>query len=109
MLMDVSLLRRDGMRLRPAELAEPVRGHLALGWMTESSFGRPVQTADLYDRPHHPGRRALLLTLLDVRLVALGDGSLSLAGIELSQIDGRVIERGQVWRCVPVTGCPPSL
>lgn len=102
MLVDATILRRDGMRLRPAELAEPVRGHLVLAWMTESSFGRPVQTADLYDNAHPPGRRALILTLLDVRLVALGDGSLSLAGIELSQIDGRVVERGQVWRCTPV-------
>lgn len=102
MLCDVVLLRRDGMRLKPPELAPAVRGTLATQWMAQSSLGRPTLVANLFEHLGETRQRALLHTLLDVQLEFIADGQLSLSGLELDTADGRLIERRQVWRCTPV-------
>ena len=110
MLCDVTPLRRCGLRLKAPELPAPVRGVLRVEWMAESNFGHPVQVANVYESHGTAQQRALLQTMLQVQLVALADGALSLAGVELTseQVDGklRVTECRQVWRCVPVLASP---
>ncbi len=107
MLVDVTLLRRKGLRLRAAELDPPVRGMLETQWMTETSFGRPMKVAQVFSE-YGTVRQRSLLTIGDVTLEAIKDGSFSLAGVELESYRPaeekrrRIIEHRQVWRCVPV-------
>lgn len=103
MLVDVTPLRTRGMRLRNAELPEPIRGLLQTSWITQSVMGYPIMTASLMERQGVASQRSLI-TMLDARLVAITDGALVLEGIELEQADGRMWEHRQVWRCVPVRG-----
>lgn len=93
----VTLLRRQGMRLRPTELAEPIGGELSLyDWATQNSFGRPVRCMEV---------KVLVGTLMQAKavlfdpdLIALVDGCLVFRGIELDTVDGRVFEHEQIWR-----------
>ena len=97
----VTLLRRAGMRLRPAELDPPIEGELSMyDWTTNNNFGRPVRCMEV---------KVQIGTLMQARgvlfepeLLALADGVMSLRGIELDTVDGRVIEHEQVWRVRPV-------
>lgn len=101
---EVVLLRRNGMRLRQQDLAEPVRGLVRTQWLTSSSFGRPIMTADLVVPSGVAAYRSVLQSLLDVRLEAITAGYIALAGTELMTVDGRMFEYRQVWRCTPITG-----
>lgn len=106
MLCDVTLLRRNGMRLRKGELQEPARGMLRVAMDDgRSSFKRPLLVATL-QAPKGASRQMLdlLLPLFDASIVSAGDGSMTLQGIELQTLDGRVFEHVQLWRCVPVGG-----
>lgn len=103
MLCHVTELRRRGLRLQPAELAEPVLGVLHTQWRPPDKAGRPVMVADVWEHWGTTRQRTLLLTLLDVTLHSVLDGQLLLAGVQLHHDDGgRVVECRQVWRCMPV-------
>lgn len=102
MLCAVFLLRRDGLRLRPRELAPAVSGELELAdHAGASTFGRAMRVANLWQPTHSGTRRALLVPLWDPSLVCIGPRHLTLIGIELCARDGRVAEHTQLWRCVP--------
>lgn len=100
--MKVSLvrLRRDGMRLRQAELDAPVVGHLLIKPMPSTKPRRPVMVANLVEYGYHGGvLRGLGFTLVDPVILNVERGSFSLGGIELGVQDKRTYEFAQVWRC----------
>lgn len=97
----VTLLRKAGMRLRPAELAPAIEGVLSMyDWTTSNNFGRPVRCMEV-KVPVGTLMQARAV-LFDPELLAVADGVMSLRGIELDTVDGRVIEHEQVWRVRPV-------
>lgn len=97
----VTLLRREGMRLRPAEVDAGIEGELSMyDWPTQNNFGRPVRCMEV-KVPVGTLMQARAV-LFDPELVAVADGSMSFRGIELDTIDGRVFEHEQVWRVRPI-------
>ena len=117
MLVDVTLLRSNGLRLRPSELQPPTRGYLALDYASpnHNSFKRPVLTANL---AMPQGGQKMLVSVLppifDVHLMPMKDWMFSLAGTELESINSdkgaRVREHSQIWRCEVVldAAVPPA-
>lgn len=96
----VTLLRRKGMRLRPPELAPPIKGVLSMyDWTSQNNFGRPVKCMEV-KVPVGTLMQARAV-LFDPELLAITDGAMSFRGIELDTLEGRVIEHVQVWRVVP--------
>jgi hypothetical protein len=124
MLVDVVRLRRAGLRLRPAELASPVRGLLEFSDDDgrHSSFKRPTRTAHLYERVGVAGvKRGLLVPLCDATVILIEGDTITIVGVELDTRKEmttealRVTEFGQVWRCKmapsaspPTTALPPT-
>jgi hypothetical protein len=97
----VTLLRRAGMRLRPGELAGPIRGVLSLyDWASQNSFGRPVHCMEV--KVLVGSILQAKATLFDPELLAIADGAMSFRGIELHTVEGRVFEYEQVWRVLPL-------
>lgn len=101
---DVVLLRRDGLRLRPCELAAPVRGLIEVTDRVDTTFRRPVRVADLINPVSRlQTRQGLITPIFEPVLLRMDEhGAMSLSGIELRSVDGRVAEHQQVWRCTPV-------
>jgi hypothetical protein len=105
MLVDVTLLRAKGVRLRKGELPAPARGHLVIedDPGTASSFKRPVRVAHLY---HAIGvqqtRQDLLLPIFDAVVIRIEAEVITITGTELASDGDRVAENGQVWRCALV-------
>lgn len=105
MLVDVTLLRRAGLRLRKGELAAPARGHLALedDPGTSNSFKRPLRVAHVYQAIGVQGtRQDVLKPLFDAVVIRIEAETITVAGLELASSEGRVVESGQVWRCALV-------
>jgi hypothetical protein len=100
-LVSVTLLRRAGMRLRKTEVGPPAVGDLRICDAGATTFQRPVLVAYLWE-PRGALDRHIGLPLFDPAVVNVGADAFSLAGIELSNADGRMREFAQVWRCVPV-------
>lgn len=108
MLVDLVLLRTDGLRLRTPELAPPVRGELELAHVDgrTTSFKRPTTVAHLYaSQGVQQHRQDLVRPLFDARVVAIEGDLITLAGIELtpSADTTRTYAHEQVWRCTVVT------
>jgi len=106
MLVDVTLLRSQGLRLRPKELQPPTRGYLSIDYASANhcSFRRPVLTANLHmPRSSLKMMVSVLTPIFDVDILPMKDWHFSLAGTELETIatdDGtRVREHSQIWRC----------
>ena len=97
----VTLLRRKGMRLRPAEVEAGIEGVLSMyDWPTQNNFGRPVRCMEV--KVPVGSLMQAKAVLFDPDLVAVTDGELSFRGIELDTVDGRVFEHEQIWRVRPV-------
>lgn len=93
----VTLLRRQGMRLRPTELANPISGELGMyDWVTTNSFGRPVRCMEV--KVQVGTLLQAKAVLFDPDLIAIVDGCLVFRGIEVNAVDGRVFENEQIWR-----------
>jgi hypothetical protein len=93
----VTLLRRKGMRLRPAELDPAIVGELSLyDWPTANSFGRPVRCMEV--KVPVGSLLQAKAVLFDPELIAVVDSHLVFRGIELDTVDGRVFEHEQIWR-----------
>ena len=106
MLVDVTLLRSNGLRLRPSELQPPTRGYLSLDYASpnHNSFRRPVLTANLaMPQSSQKALVSVLPPIFDVHLMPMKDWRFSLAGTELESIiadqGARVREHSQIWRC----------
>ena len=117
MLVDVTLLRSKGLRLRPSELQPPTRGFLTVDYASAEhcSFRRPVLTANL-QMPQSSLRSmvSVLSPIFEVHLMPMKDWKFSIAGTELESIqtdkDRRVREHQQIWRCMVVldASVPPE-
>jgi hypothetical protein len=102
----VILLRRYGMRLKPRELAPSVEGELDLTTHADlRAFKRPAHAANLWADAGGGTRRSLLMPLWEPAIVHIGPTSLTLIGIELDTVRGRLHEHTQLWRC---TALPPA-
>jgi hypothetical protein len=96
----VTLLRRHGLRLKPNELGEPIKGDLELtDHEGTSTFRRELRVANLWAETHSGSRRSSLVPLWDPIVLRIGHNTLTLCGIELNTGDGRVAEHVQLWRC----------
>jgi hypothetical protein len=108
-LTDVVLLRRKGLRLRPSELAPPVRGILDVRDNTgvQMALKRPYREARLYELIGVSGiPRNLLPGIVDVEVLRIEGDTITLSGLETESLqtdsDHRVLEHHQIWRCVVV-------
>jgi hypothetical protein len=100
MRVRVVLLRRDGLRLKAAELAAPVEGCLRVDDSTASSFKRVGRLASLVETGvHGEVTRTLLHALFDPVVLRMDATTFSLGGVELRCSGERVTEVYQVWRC----------
>ena len=106
MLVEVTLMRKHGLRLLEGELAPPVRGELGVSFQgTNPDDKRPLRVATLRSVQGVAEHRIdLLLPLFDPRIVSITDQRITLTGIELNSEAGRVSEFVQVWRCRLVGG-----
>lgn len=102
MHVDLYLLRADGVKLRRAQLQEPLRGHLRIStWvLADGQTRRRVRQAELQtaNSPSAP----VLASLYDFELNRLDANGLVLAGwsdIEHVQHQG--------WWCLPVARAMP--
>jgi hypothetical protein len=98
----VTLLRRQGLRLRSAELEPPIVGDLELtDHEGASTFRRDLRVANLWADTHSVSRRSLVVPLWDPVVLRIGPDTLTLCGIELSsdEVGQRVAECVQIWRC----------
>lgn len=108
MLVDLVRLRAGGLRLRPSELEDPLRGLLVLrdDGGTHSSFKRPIRVAHLYQvvPTWKDGLQDLTKPLFDAEVIRVEDDVITITGVELESTTGgeRVYEHGQVWRCTVV-------
>lgn len=105
MLYEVTLLRRQGLRLRQAELAPPIVGRLnVFDWEASgNNKKRLIRVLEVLIesgwRIEQPAAR-----MSDPALIASKDGGvLVFAGIETERRDGRVYEHQQIWRVRPTT------
>ena len=107
-LVDLVKIRSGGLRLRPSELQEPIRGDLVLldDTGTHSSFKRPIRVAHLYQSTTgwQDGRQDATKPLFDAQVIRVEGDTIILTGLELESTAGgeRVFEHGQVWRCTVV-------
>ena len=106
MLVEVTLLRKHGLRLLEDELAPAVRGELSVTFQgTNPDDRRPLRVAMLRGVQGVAQHRIdLLLPLFDPRIVSITDRRITLTGIELNSEAGRVSEFVQVWQCRLVGG-----
>jgi hypothetical protein len=100
-LVSVTLLRRDGVRLRQTELRPAAVGDLRVSDAGCTSLKRPILVAYLWEQRSSLDRPIGRPTF-EPTLVHIGVDGFSLAGMELQAVDGRLREVGQVWRCTPV-------
>lgn len=102
MLVDVQRLRRDGLRLKSGEVEQAVRGILKVA--QSDVVKHPLLTATLVDPVAYGGvHRDLLKSLFDVQLRAIDSGTILLSGYEMaSDVELRVTEHRQIWRCAVV-------
>jgi hypothetical protein len=103
-MAEVTRLRREGLRLKFAEVSQPVRGILEFtdddGHHT--SFKRPMRIANLYEEVGvQRTRRDLLTPLAEAEVIRVEGPVLTIVGTELKSEPGtyRVREYRQVWRC----------
>ncbi|MBW8469834.1 MAG: hypothetical protein K0M67_16335 [Thiobacillus sp.] len=107
MKASITLLRRDGMRLRRDELAAPLAGELHMyDWTHDNSFGRAVRVIELRQQVGSLLQAVAMLT--DPDLIAVKNGAMVFRGIEIEAREGRVYEHEQVWRVVPTGGFDPA-
>lgn len=107
MKASITLLRRDGMRLRKDEIAEPLTGEIHMyDWENTNSFRRAIRILELRRQVGSIMQPAAMLT--DPDLIAVKDGAMVFRGIVLETRDGRVFEHEQVWRVVPAGGIDPT-
>lgn len=93
----ITLLRKEGLRLRREEWAAPVHGRLTIRDDAANNFRRTVRQANLLARDGTTERAAELL-FDPVIFRDLPDGFV-MRGIELKAHAGRLWEFEQVWMC----------
>lgn len=107
MKASITLLRRDGMRLRKDEIAAPLTGEIHMyDWESTNSFRRSVRVLELRQRVGSIDQAAA--KLFDPELIAVKAGAMVFRGIVLEPRDGRVFEHEQIWRVVPAGGIDPT-
>jgi hypothetical protein len=107
MKASITLLRRDGMRLRKDEIAEPLTGEIHMfDWENTNSFRRAIRVLELLQRVGSIDQAAA--KLFDPELIAVKAGAMVFRGIVLETRDGRVFEHEQIWRVVPAGGIDPT-
>lgn len=103
MLVRVVALRREGLRLRAAELAAPVEGCLRVADSTASEHKRVGRVASLVETGvYGEVTRTLLPALFDPVVLRMDATTFSLGGIELRLSGDRLTEFHQVWRCAVI-------
>lgn len=103
----ITLLRRDGMRLRKDEIAAPLAGEIHMyDWENTNSFRRAIRVLELRQRVGSIDQAAA--KLFDPELIAVKAGAMVFRGIVLEPREGRVFEHEQVWRVVPTGGIDPT-
>jgi hypothetical protein len=103
MRCSVVCLRRFGMRLKPRELGEAVAGDLEVtDHAGPAEFKRIARVANLWIDAGGGTRCSLLAPLWEPTVLRIGADSLTLLGIELATVKGRLHEHTQVWRCLTV-------
>lgn len=103
MLVKIQRLRDAGVRLKAAELVEPVQCVLLVGDSPTKLHGRGTRSARALDMQTYGGaQRDVLVPLFEPRLVTVADDWFSLTGIELRATSDRIAEHVQVWKCWPV-------
>lgn len=101
MRYSVVCLRRLGMRLKLHELGDAVTGDLELtDHAGPAEFKRIARVANLWVAAGGGTRRSLLQPLWEPTVLQIGGDSLTLVGIELATVKGRLHEHTQVWRCL---------
>ena len=103
----VVCLRRYGMRLKPRELSDAQTGDLEVtDHPGPAEFKRIARVANLWVSGGGGTRRSVLVPLWEPTVLRIGTDSLTLVGIELATVKGRLHEHTQVWRCLalPIGG-----
>jgi hypothetical protein len=103
MQVSVVRLRMEGVRLRKAELGEPLLGDLQVTDAGETSFRRPVLKAELWLPTFSVTPRPIGQPLFEPRLLRMSGTGFVLVGVELKVQEQRVVEFAQVWRCTLVS------
>lgn len=100
MKVSVTMLRKDGMRLRRGELPSPVVGEMHMyDWAENNSFKRAIRVLELRRRVGSIDQP--FAKLVDPDLVAVQGSAFVFRGIEIEAKGGRVYEHEQVWRVTP--------
>ena len=103
MKVSVTMLRRNGMRLRRSELSPPVVADLHMyDWKENNSFRRAIRVVELRRRVGSIDQP--FAKLVDPDLVAVQGSAFVFRGIEIEAKEGRVYEHEQVWRVTPTEG-----
>jgi len=99
---DVTLLRRQGLRLRRSDLEPPLRGTLRITEMDRAinNSKRNLLRVDLWAAFETSRMRNLASMSDPVLLPTMGDGLL-IAGTELQSEGDRIWEHRQIWLCRP--------
>lgn len=106
MKVTVTMLRRNGMRLKKAELDPPVTADLHMyDWNDGNSFRRAIRVLELRRRVGSIDQP--FAKLVDPDLVTVNGASFVFRGVEIEARDGRVFEHEQLWRVTPAE-LPPS-
>lgn len=105
MLYEVTLLRRQGLRLRQAELQPPIVGRLnVFDWEGKgNSRQRMIRVLEVRVTFNTTMEQPAARISDPVLIASLDGGTLVFAGIELESRDGRIYEHQQIWRVRPTT------
>jgi hypothetical protein len=99
----VTLLRREGVRLRRDEWPEAAVGELCVRDVDAhtNSYRRHLRMAELWEVGLQ-SRRLLVRPLADPEILRTVDAGFLLAGVELEPKGTRIAEHRQLWLCFPV-------
>jgi hypothetical protein len=101
MRCSVVCLRRFGMRLKLRELLAAITGDLEVNdHASPTEFKRIARVANLWVSAGGGTRRSQLAPLWEPTVLRISTESLTLVGIELATVKGRLHEHTQVWRCL---------
>ncbi len=105
--VEVTELRRNGMRLLPEEWPKPLVGHLRMHYWDgrRNSSRRTLRQLTLYGRWGTTERP--VATLTDPQLIDVLGPAILLQGRILNSVDGRLYEHNQAWIVRPRTGNEP--
>ena len=104
MLCEVTILMRDGKRLKKQELAKPIRTFLEVrAWDSHlPDIRRHVRVANLYVMAGKA--KAITASIFDPGVVTTTADGFVLRGNEVVMTDQRKKEVEQMWLCRPVGG-----